>query len=337
MRIAIVNDLSLALEVLKRIVMESGVHKIAWVAQTGEEAVLKCASDRPDLVLMDLFMPDMDGVEATRRIMHASPCPILVVTATLDGHAGKVFEAMGHGALDAINTPMMGSGETAAKSRDALLKKITMIEKLTRNSFFVPAKRPAPANTELHRTPLIVMGASTGGPKALSEILSHLPASCGAAIVIVQHVDGEFSKGMASWLDGQTPIKVQLAEEGMHPKRATALLAGKNDHLVLNDDLTLTYRREPLNISFRPSVDVFFKSVAQNWPVPGIAVLLTGMGRDGAEGLKTLYQMGWYTIAQDEATSIVYGMPKAAREIGAAADILPIQQVAPIILKRLKR
>jgi two-component system response regulator WspF len=335
MRIAIVNDLSLAVEILRRIVLDSAVHKVAWVARTGEDAVQKCEADTPDLILMDLFMPDMDGVEATRRIMYASPCPILVVTATMEGHAGKVFEAMGHGALDAINTPMMGSGESARESRDALLKKIGIIEKLSCNSQVSPMKRQSKGTCSLKVSSLIAIGASTGGPKALAEILSRMPANLGAGIVMAQHVDGEFSAGMAKWLDEQSPLSVRLAEEGACPCRGTALLAGKNDHLVLTSSLDLAYIKEPLATPFRPSVDVLFKSVAAHWPSMGIAILLTGMGRDGAEGLKMLHRVGWHTIAQDEATSVVYGMPKAARDLGAASEILPIDQIAPAILRRL--
>ncbi len=335
MRIAIVNDLSLAVEILRRIVLDSAVHKVAWVAQTGEEAVRKCNADIPDLILMDLFMPDMDGVEATRRIMYASPCPILVVTATMEDNAGKVFEAMGHGALDAINTPMMGSGESARKSRDALLKKIAIIEKLSRNSQVSPIQRQSKAAPGPKVSSLIAMGASTGGPKALAEILSRMPANLGAGILIAQHVDGEFSAGMAKWLDEQSPLSVRLAEVGAYPSRGTALLAGKNDHLVLTANLDLAYIKEPIATPFRPSVDVLFKSVAAHWPSMGIAVLLTGMGRDGAEGMKMLHRVGWHTIAQDEATSVVYGMPKAARDLGAASEILPIDQIAPAILRRL--
>jgi len=335
MRIAIVNDLSLAVEILRRIVLDSAVHKVAWVAQTGEEAIRKCEVDTPDLILMDLFMPDMDGVEATRRIMYASPCPILVVTATMEDHAGKVFEAMGHGALDAINTPMMGSGESARESRDALLKKIGIIEKLSCNSQVSPMKRQSKGTCSLKVSSLIAIGASTGGPKALAEILSRMPANLGAGIVMAQHVDGEFSAGMAKWLDEQSPLSVRLAEEGACPCRGTALLAGKNDHLVLTSSLDLAYIKEPVATPFRPSVDVLFKSVAAHWPSMGIAILLTGMGRDGAEGLKMLHRVGWHTIAQDEATSVVYGMPKAARDLGAASEILPIDQIAPAILRRL--
>ena len=335
MRIAIVNDLSLAVEILRRIVLESAVHKVAWVAKTGEEAIRKSRDDTPDLILMDLFMPDMDGVEATRRIMYASPCPILVVTATMEDHAGKVFEAMGQGALDAINTPMMGTGESARTSRDALLKKISIIERLKLNSQANPSKRATKAAPISKVSTLIVMGASTGGPKALADILSLMPANLSAGIVIAQHVDGEFSAGMASWLDEQSPLSIRLAEEGASPSRGTALLAGKNDHLVLTSNLTLSYTKEPIATPFRPSVDVLFKSVAAHWPSMGIAVLLTGMGRDGAEGMKMLHRVGWHTIAQDEATSVVYGMPKAARDLGAAAEILPIDRIAKAILRRI--
>jgi len=335
MRIAIVNDLSLAVEILRRIVLDSAVHKVAWVARTGQEAVKKCEDDTPDLILMDLFMPDMDGVEATRRIMYVSPCPILVVTATMEDHAGKVFEAMGHGALDAINTPMMGSGEGARKSRDALLKKIAIIEKLRLNSQTTPPKRQTRQANQAKVSSLIAMGASTGGPKALADILSRMPANLSAGIVIAQHVDGEFSAGMASWLDEQSPLTVRLAQEGSYPARGTALLAGSNDHLVMTSNLTLAYTREPVETPFRPSVDVLFKSLAAHWPSMGIAVLLTGMGRDGAEGMKMLHRVGWHTIAQDESTSVVYGMPKAARDLGAASEILAIDRIAQAILRRI--
>lgn len=335
MRIAIVNDMSRAIEILKRIILDSSVHKLAWIARTGNEAVRKCEEDKPDLILMDLFVPDMDGVEATRRIMYASPCPILVVTATMEDHAGKIFEAMGYGALDAINTPMMGSGESAHKSRDALLKKIGIIEKLSINSQKAPKKEPSKPTRVAKVSSLIVMGASTGGPKALADILSRMPADLSAGILIAQHVDGEFSAGMAKWLDEQSPLKIRIAKEGAYPLQGTAFLAGKNDHLVLTSNLKLVYTKEPIATPFRPSVDVLFKSVAAHWPSMGVAVLLTGMGRDGAEGMEMLHRVGWHTIAQDEATSVVYGMPKAARDLGATSEILPVDRIASAILRRL--
>ncbi|MFH1953832.1 MAG: chemotaxis response regulator protein-glutamate methylesterase [Pseudomonadota bacterium] len=337
MRLAIVNDLNLTVEFLRQIVLKGEGNEVAWVARDGAEAVEKCAIDPPDLILMDLIMPVMDGVEATRQIMNRYPCPILIVTATLDGNTSRVFEAMGHGAIDAINTPVMGSDPAAQQSRDALLKRIRTIEKLTRQSSVSQRLRPGRSVLAKKLPPLIVIGSSTGGPKAVAEVLSRMPAGLRAGVVIVQHVGSEFSQGLAEWLNDQTDLSVRLVSEGSQPASGTVFLAGSNDHLILTPNLTLAYTAEPSSVSFRPSVDVFFKSVAEHWPSKGVAVLLTGMGRDGAEGLAALRRAGWYTIAQDEATSVVYGMPKAAKELGAATDILPIYDVAPAILRFLEK
>jgi len=336
-RIAIVNDRVLIVESLREIVLSVADHEITWVARNGAEAVEKCAADTPDLILMDLIMPVMDGVEATRQIMNRSPCPILVVTATMDGNTAKVFEAMGFGALDATNIPVLGNGPASEQGVGALLKKIKMIGKLNRQSSLSPLQRACRPALRNSVPPLIVIGSSTGGPKALAEVLSCLPKELGAGIVIAQHVDCEFSGDLADWLNAQTDLTVRLVSEGRRPASGNVFLAGSNDHLIFSPDLTLVYTTEPVNIPFRPSVDVFFKSVARLWPSKGVGVLLTGMGRDGAEGLSALRQAGWYTIAQDEATSVIYGMPKAAKELGAADDILPIGEVAPALLRFLNK
>ncbi len=338
MRIALVNDLALAVESLRRILLSVPGHEIAWVARDGREAVARCSRDLPDLILMDLIMPGMDGVEATRRIMAATPCPILIVTATVGNNAAKVFEAMGHGALDAVNIPMMGAGADAQRSRYILLRKIHVISRLRGLPSTSPSKPP-----DMKPPPLVAIGASTGGPKALADLLSTLPSPLGAAVVIVQHVDEKFSAGLAEWLDAQTPLRVQLAAEGGRPRTDVIYLAGTNDHLVISSGLTFSYTPEPGNTSYRPSVDIFFRSLAIQWPTDPdqggsrcVAVLLTGMGRDGAEGLAALRRGGWHTIAQDQATSIVYGMPKAAKDLGAAVEILPILEVGPAIARALR-
>lgn len=340
MRIALVNDLAMAVESLRRILLSVPGHEIAWVARDGREAVARCSRDLPDLILMDLIMPGMDGVEATRRIMAATPCPILIVTATVGNNAAKVFEAMGHGALDAVNIPIMGAGAEAQRSRYTLLRKIHLISRLRGLPSTSPAKPP-----DLDPPPpLVAIGASTGGPKALADLLSTLPHPLGAAVVIVQHVDEKFSAGLAEWLDAQTPMRVQLAAEGGRPRMDAIYLAGTNDHLVISSGLTFSYTPEPGNTSYRPSVDIFFRSLAIQWPTDParggsrcVATLLTGMGRDGAEGLAALRREGWHTIAQDKATSIVYGMPKAARDLDAAVEILPILDIGPAIARALRR
>jgi two-component system response regulator WspF len=335
-RAAIVNDLPLAVTALRRVLDAAPGIEVAWTAADGAEAVEKCARDVPDVILMDLIMPVMDGVEATRRIMRESPCAIVVVTATVSGNAGKVFEAMGHGALDAVATPVLGA-DGAVTGGEELLKKIFTIAKLLARPGSPPGQAvPVPAVRSPAREPaLAVIGASTGGPKAVAAILSGLPRDLEASLVVVQHVDMRFAGGLAEWLGSQCALPVRVAEDGQGLAPGVVHVAGTNDHLVLRPDLTLCYQAEPADYPYRPSVDAFFGSVARYWPKPGVAALLTGMGRDGAKGLLALRQAGWPTIAQDEATSVVYGMPKAAVELGAAKRILPLADIARAICDTL--
>lgn len=342
MRIAIVNDLSLAVVILRQVLATEPKYELAWVAMDGKEAVEKCAEDTPDLILMDLIMPVMDGVEATRLIMENNPCPILVVTASVGVNASKVFEAMGYGALDAVKTPILDP-DAGAKGADVLIRKIEIIAKLcdTRvnhsEESLVRAATPPMATTEF---PMLAVGASTGGPRALVDILAALPADFMPPTVIIQHVDRQFSESLAVWLTEQTGKQVRIAKEGMRLSEGEVVLAGTSDHLVMDHNLGLHYTTEPKDSAYRPSIDVFFKSVAKAWPqqeaTKGVAVILTGMGHDGAEGLKLLHDLGWHTIAQDQESCIVYGMPKVAVEIGAATEVIPLKRIAESITKNLK-
>ncbi len=331
MRIALVNDVMMAVEAMRRIVAGSGAHQIAWIAGDGAEAVERCAVDTPDLILMDLIMPRMDGVEATRRIMAATPCAIVVVTADVDQNSPRVFEAMGAGALDAVNTPVLEQA-SASDGAKALLAKIETIRRLIGGS---GAKHSSTPGTRQGRPALyqpdhiVAIGASAGGPAALAKILSQLKADFPAPIVIVQHVDIQFAEGLAVWLDGQSPLEVRLAREGDRPTAGTVLLAGQENHLVFASPTRLCYAQEPVDYPYRPSIDVFFHSADRYWPGDVTGVLLTGMGRDGAEGLKILKSHGHHTIAQNRVTSAVYGMPGAAVDIGAASEILALDKIAP--------
>ena len=325
MRIALVNDMRMAVEILRRIISGVPGYEIAWIAYDGSEAVKKCRQDTPDLILMDLIMPVMDGVEATRRIMARCPCIILVVTATVDGNASKVFEAMGHGALDAVNTPALGTAGKLDGAADLLVKIARLGRLLKGPDTHKNEKPPAQKRTfpAIQVPFLVVTGSSTGGPKALSQMLSKLPSDFNAAIISIQHVDEQFAPGMASWLESQSALPVRPAAQEGRPEPGKILLAATNDHLLMGPDLKLKYRPEPRDYPFRPSVNVFFNSVAQYWPKKGIAVLLTGMGRDGAEGMLALRKAGWHTIAQDKESCVVYGMPKAAADLGAVDELMP--------------
>ena len=332
MRIAIVNDMPMAVEVMRRALLSGSKHEVAWTARDGAEAIERCQRDRPDLVLMDLIMSGIDGVEATRQIMAASPCPILIVTATVEGNCGKVFEAMGAGALDVVQTPTL-AGNGATQGADGFFYKIDAIAKLLGEPPEIIEFAP---HARERATRLVAVGASAGGPAALVKLLGGLPADFSAAVVIVQHVDAQFASGLATWLGESSKLPVRVARDGDVVAAGTVLVAGTNDHLVLQSGGRLGYTAEPANSSYRPSVNVFFESVLRHWSGEILGVLLTGMGCDGASGLKLLREAGHYTAAQDAATSAVYGMPKAAAEIGAAVEILPLEKIADALVRRVR-
>ena len=336
MRIAIVNDMPMAVEALRRALAFEPAHEVVWVASNGAEAVRQCEQDTPDLILMDLIMPVMDGVEATRRIMAETPCAIVIVTVDRQQNVHRVFEAMGHGALDVVDTPTLGAGN-AQEAAAPLLRKIMNIGWLIGDKGNRPRAAPAPLRSSGSRQSLIAIGSSAGGPAALEVLLKGLPRDFAPAIVLVQHVDQVFAAGMAEWLGSASGLNVRLAQQGEPPQSGTVLLAGTNHHIRLLKNGTLAYTAEPVNEIYRPSIDVFFESVASYWNGDAVGVLLTGMGRDGAQGLKLMRQQGYLTIAQDQGSSAVYGMPKAAAAIDAAAEIRPLDKIAPRLLEIFAR
>ncbi|UVL35865.1 chemotaxis response regulator protein-glutamate methylesterase [Pseudomonas sp. B21-041] len=332
MKIAIVNDMPMAVEALRRALAFEPAHQVVWVARNGAEAVQLCAENTPDLILMDLIMPVMDGVEATRRIMAETPCAIVIVTVDRQQNVHRVFEAMGHGALDVVDTPALGAGN-AQEAAAPLLRKILNIGWLIGDKPQRSHPAPTPQRSSASCKRLVAIGSSAGGPAALEVLLKGLPRDFSAAIVLVQHVDQVFAAGMAEWLASASGLDVRLAREGEPPQAGAVLLAGTNHHIRLLKNGTLAYTAEPVNEIYRPSIDVFFDSVASYWNGDAIGVLLTGMGRDGAQGLKLMRQQGYLTIAQDQQSSAVYGMPKAAAAIDAAVEIRALEKIAPRLLE----
>jgi chemotaxis response regulator CheB len=324
MRIGIVNGRPREAELLVQAVVRRPEHDVIWIAQTGIEAVVLCETETPDLVLMDL-LAGREGIDATRLIMASTPCAILIVTGSVHIDAARVFEAMGHGALDAIDLPASGNRDHAAP----LLGRIAIISRLVGGK----AVKTTPRGSASPLPPLIAIGASTGGPAAVAELLRRLPPVFPAALVVIQHVDVQFAPGMADWLNSQSVLPVSIAREGDRPAAGTVLLAGTSDHLTLKTPHRLGYVPEPHHCVYRPSVDVFFDSVSRLWRGDAVGVLLTGMGGDGARGLKALRNQGHHTIAQDQGSSAVYGMPKAAATLDAAVDILPMDRIASRLLE----
>ncbi|OTP68810.1 chemotaxis response regulator protein-glutamate methylesterase [Caballeronia sordidicola] len=325
MKIGIVNDMPLAVEATRLALATRPDFDVIWVATDGVQAVDYCTAQKPDVVLMDLVMPHVDGTEATRRIMRQAPCAILIVTVDVGANSWRVYEAMGAGALDAVDTPAL-AGPDAKRGIAVLIAKIDQVGAQQRAKAAANPLGAAPRITP--GTDLLAIGASAGGPGALAVLLAALPADFTPATVIVQHVDQAFAIGMAEWLNAQSKLPVYIAREGDRPEPGKVLLAATNDHLHFGGGNRLGYTKDPEATPYRPSIDVFFNSVVARWSGNAVGVLLTGMGRDGAAGLAAMRANGFYTIAQDEATCAVYGMPKAAAAINAAVSILPLQNIA---------
>jgi two-component system response regulator WspF len=308
-------------------------HELAWVARNQNAAVWHCQRDRPDLILLDVELPREEGErDIIQQIMAESPCGILLLTTRADGNIASVYESMSRGALDWLSLRLNGGGREELSQ--ALHGKLARLQPLLRT----PRRdRPTPRadfpaiGAEPRSTPLVAVGSSTGGPQAVAEILGGLPPSFAGCLIIVQHFDPAYTDGLTSWLSEQSGFAVRLAATGDRPGPGEVLVAAADSHLVMRRGGTLGYEKEPTSTPFRPNIDVFFRSLAAHGPKQATAVLLTGMGADGAEGLKQLRQAGWLTIAQDRATSVVYGMPKAAAEMGAAAMILPLQRIAHVL------
>lgn len=329
MKLAIVNDSLPAREGLQRLLKTRPDCELLWVAESGPDAIVLCARQKPDIILMDMVMPGMDGAEATRRILQNHDCTILIVTASISDNASKVFEAMGAGALDVAVTPCLNnSGEVSE-----FFRKLDQVHRLhapepptfsDRNEN--RGTQPAPTQTA------ILIGASAGGPAALSTLLSALPSDLPAGIVIAQHMDARFDDAFISWLRDQSPLPVRKAEAGDQIQNGQVLIAGASRHLLFTAGQQFSFSDVP-QFAYIPSIDVLFSSAAKYWKGKLAGVILTGMGSDGAKGLKLLREAGHLTIAQDKVTSALYGMPKVAAETGAAREILPLGEISARLIR----
>jgi two-component system, chemotaxis family, response regulator WspF len=332
-KIAIASANQSAVELLQQLLERaSPKHEVTWVARHQAGTVWRCQQDRPDLLLLDAALP-AEGAEQDiiGRIMTESPCGILLVTTNPDGNLGSVYESMSRGALDWFSLRIGGAGrEELGQALLGKLGRLAPLLRAPRRERSTPSS-PGIAIPDPRPTPLVAIGSSTGGPQALAEILGGLPRAFPGCLIIVQHFDPAYTDGLTSWLGQQSGFAVRLAAAGDRPGPGDVLVAAADSHLVMRRGGVLAYEKEPSATPYRPNIDVFFRSLVQHGPKQAAAVLLTGMGADGAEGLKQLRQAGWLTIAQDRATSVVYGMPKAAAELGAASMILPLPRIANVL------
>jgi chemotaxis response regulator CheB len=330
-RVAIVGAQATEVAALRELLRNH--HEVAWVAPDASGAVQQGKRDPADMVLLVLNGSGIPAADQVRRIMREAPAPILVVTSAMKTDTSAIFSALGAGAIDVIDiTPTSGDPSVAA---NALQAKLDTLRKATGGAHFAKAVRVPSTRGELPKR-LVVLGASAGGPAALAAVLSALPANFSAPIVIVQHIDEHFVDGMSEWLDQQCKLTVRTARHADKLEPGTVYIAGGSDHLVLRDRYTLGYRAEPTSHPYRPSIDELFFSVARVWKADAVGVLLTGMGQDGAAGLRSLREAGALTISQDQQSSAVYGIPKAAARLNAAVEILPLSQIGERICEAVR-
>jgi two-component system, chemotaxis family, protein-glutamate methylesterase/glutaminase len=339
-RVLVVEDSATVRERLVRALADDRDIEIVGVADDGRQGVELCRLHRPDAITMDMMMPVMSGLAATEYIMAHCPTPILIVSSSLNrGELFKIYDALSAGAVDVLEKPTGEEfdGEWPRRLRSAvkLVAKIKVISHLRArlqsrpraNEIFASA--PASQRPQ-RRCKIVAIGASTGGPGAVSEVLRSLPRQFRIPVLVVVHMNAAFTSAFTDWLDAQSGRRVVNAQNGAlvaSLQGCVAVAPGDRHLIVRNGRILLTDGAE--RHSCRPSVDVLFESIAVEYGASATACLLTGMGKDGALGLLRIRQAGGLTIAQDEASSVVYGMPREAFALGAVACVLPLKEIGP--------
>lgn len=332
-RVLIVEDSTVARELLVALFQSTPGFQVVGAARSGVEAIKLAKRLKPSVITMDVFMPEMDGFEATRHIMSVAPCPIVVISGGVDADEGKLsFDAIQAGALTVLRKPSMDDPPEVLQLLTDQIKLMAEVKVVRRtNRSVLPQTRPLeiPRNPRREPIQLVAMAASTGGPAALAEVLSRLPEYFPVPILIVQHITPGFGQGFAAWLNQQTPLRVRLAYPADSPVAGEVLIAPDNYHMEVNSLRFIMLRNTPPDQSGqRPSANYLFHSVARAYGATAIGVILSGMGGDGADGLRAMRETGAHTIAQDEATCVVFGMPAVAIAMGAAQQVLPINKIA---------
>lgn len=320
-RIVICEDSRTYAWALRRALEHDGANSVVGVFTTAEETLDALPSLRPDLVTMDLELPGISGIEAIGHVMRTGPVPILVLSARLDERSGP-RAALAAGALDALPKSRLDLSDPSGADASALRR---------RASLLAEARLPRPEHVRSTRFGLVGICASTGGPQALSTLLRALPTTFPMPVLVVQHITAGFVDGLAQLLDQGAPLPVRVARDGLRPERGITLAPDGADLVVTAAGrLALDRRRQPG--PHRPAGDVLLASIAEHSGADAAAVVLTGMGKDGAAGARAVRDAGGLTIAQDEATSAIFGMPRAAIESGAEL-VLPLSAIAPRLVE----
>ena len=352
-RVLLIDDSPIVLHVLQRLLSRSPEIQVVGTAPDGREALELVPDLNPDVICTDLHMPVMDGLEFTRAVMDSYPRPILVVSVSVEPGSPNIFRLLEAGAVDILPKPRDILGADMDKLANELASKIRILAgvrvfRRRNNVHGTPAAKFAPKPAVMPRPPvslphpkaplrMVVIGASTGGPQALREILARLPANFPLPVVCIQHIGSNFLSEMVTWLAEICPLPVRKANHGETPQAGVVYFAPEDAHLELDDGCgRFALSLAPPVDGHRPSVTATMQAAARCFGNGSVGVLLTGMGRDGAEGMASIAAAGGITIAQDEASSVVYGMNKQAVELGAVQHILSLEQIAPALVELVR-
>ena len=354
-KVFLVDDSPVALIVLKRILAASPEVEVVGAAHAAKEALSLIPKMKPDVICTDFHMPHMNGLEFTREIMANFPRPILVIsTAVQPSDTYTVFQLLNAGAIDVFPKPKNGLLRENSPAAQDLIRKIKILSgvKVFTRRNPTPASSPRgnsspkfpPAFPPISSAPtsaskgvrMVGVGASTGGPQALHAVLTRLPAGLPVPVVCVQHISEGFLQGLVNWLNVQCSLPVQIARSGEIPQNGTVYFAPERYHLEVDRQGRFLYTSSPPLAGHRPSVTVTLQSLARYYGDRSVGILLTGMGRDGADGMAAIAQSGGMTIAQDEASSVVFGMPKEAIALGAVQQVLSVDAIASALLRHIE-
>ena len=338
-RVLLVDDSPLVLTVLSRMLGQSPDIHIVGQARNGQEALELIPQIKPDVICTDYQMPIMDGLEFTKAVMAKYPCPILVISSVVGAdNKDNVFALLEAGAVDVFPKPSGGLGpdDEAAQqiiSKIKILSGVVVFKRFSRGTSTPAAIAPSMNSTSAR---VVAIGASTGGPAALYEVLTQLPASFAFPVLCVQHISQGFLQGLVDWLDAHCQVQVKIARSGEMPLPGTVYFPEEESHLTVDSKGRLVSSHLPAVGGHRPSATILFNSVAEYFGDSAVAILLTGMGNDGAEGITKIAKEGGVTFAQNEASCVVFGMPKQAIESGFVRFILPPREIGQS-LARLAR
>ena len=333
----IVDDSALVRDILRDFLEGDKNFNIIGEAADGEEAVQKILSLNPDLVTLDIEMPKMNGLEVIEMVLKKNSVPIVVISS--HDTAKNAYEATIRGALEFYSKEIFSASLSPSKRQEIYdtLKRISSVKARKATTSAERALQESPAKREIHA---VIIASSTGGPKALSRFFSLLPGDFPVPIVIVQHNSSGFDKSFVQWLGTYTSLKVKLAEDGESPIPGTVYIAATDKHLIFREadgkGPCLCYSDDEPENNQKPAADVLFRTAAKIFRQSLVSVVLTGMGSDGALGTGKVREMGGITLAQDEESSLIYGMPKAAAETGCVDIVLPLDRIPEELVRLTK-